>query len=177
MIPTVYSEKLILRPFQPEDASKVQALAGEKVIAEMTDNVPHPYLDGMAEEWIGKHQSWYRNRVAIVFAILTRETCELIGAISITEICELSGNLGYWIGLPYWGKGYCSEASQRIIEFGFSEFGLSLICAKHLTENLASGKVIKKSGFKYLKNVVVGGRELQYYELEKAQWQSDNKVL
>mgnify|MGYP006195888093 CR=1 FL=1 len=176
MIPNLQSERLKLRPFKPEDAARVQKLAGEKIIAEMTENIPHPYQDGMAEAWIDEHESWYQNRVAAVFAMVIRQTDELIGAISFTQIEEQTGNLGYWVGLPYWGNGYCTEASGLLLEFGFNQFGLSQIYARHLAKNPASGRVITKNGFHYLRDEVVAGRNVKHYELKKLQWQSLHKT-
>lgn len=171
MIPTLDTERLILRPFKAEDAPRVQLLAGEKIIADMTENIPHPYLDGMAEEWIRLHDVWYKNRTAVVFSIVIRETGELIGAVSITQISGQTGNLGYWIGLPYWGQGYCTEASMRILEFGFNHYALSCIDARHLAENPASGRVITKSGFQYVGDDIDAERAVKYYRLEKQEWQ------
>jgi ribosomal-protein-alanine N-acetyltransferase len=177
MIPTLETERLILRPFKAEDAQRVQLLAGEKIIADMTENIPHPYLDGMAEGWIGLHDAWCKNRAAVVFAIVIRESGELIGAVSITQISGQSGNLGYWIGLPYWGQGYCTEASMRILEFGFNHYALSRIDARHLSENPASGKVITKSGFQYVSDDVVAEPGVKYYKLERQEWLCISKPL
>ncbi|MFC3700813.1 GNAT family N-acetyltransferase [Reinekea marina] len=171
MLPTLESTRIVLRPYKVSDSKNVQRLASEKIIAEMTANIPHPYVDGMAEEWISKHEYWYQKRAAIVLAIQLVETGEHIGTISITQIDGDSGNLGYWVGVPYWGKGYCSEAAYLLINYGFTEYGLDLIYARHLPENPASGKVMTKNGFVYKNDVLVGGRELLHYELPAYQWQ------
>jgi len=57
--PTLETTRLILRPFTVADAPDVQRLAGDREIASSTLNVPHPYEDGMAEQWIGTHQEKY----------------------------------------------------------------------------------------------------------------------
>lgn len=175
MIPTLRSKRIVLRPYQLSDLGNVQRLAGDKIIAEMTANIPHPYMDGMAEEWISKHEQWFKNREAIALAIQLSESGEHIGTISITQINAKSGNLGYWVGVPYWGNGYCSEAASLIIDYGFSEYDLDLIYARHLPENPASGKVMTKNGFEYKNEVLVGDRELLHYELPRSKWQHINK--
>ena len=175
LIPILESQRIVLRPYQLSDAQNVQRLAGEKIIAKMTANIPHPYVDGMAEEWISKHEHWFKNRETIALAIQLSETGEHIGTISITQIDGKSGNLGYWVGIPYWGNGYCSEAASLIIEYGFYEYGLDLIYARHLPENPASGKVMTKNGFEYKNEVLVGDRELLHFELPISKWQNINK--
>jgi hypothetical protein len=55
-LPALETELLLLRPFELADAREVQRLAGDRAIADTTTSVPHPYEDGMAEEWISRHQ-------------------------------------------------------------------------------------------------------------------------
>ena len=78
-IPTLQTQRLVLRPFNPGDALDVQSLAGERAVADTTLNVPHPYEDGMAAQWISTHKDKYNSDKAIVFAITDRATKELIG--------------------------------------------------------------------------------------------------
>ncbi|MBU2862473.1 GNAT family N-acetyltransferase [Reinekea forsetii] len=165
---------MTLRPFKPSDAASVQCLAGEKVIADMTANIPHPYLDGMAEQWIANHETWAAQREAIVLAIQLDQSSDIIGAISITQIKGESGNLGYWLGVPFWGQGLCTEAASSLIDFGFNELGLNLIIARHLPENMASGKVMTKNGFEFKNRVTIGNRELCHYELKRSDWQASS---
>ena len=117
MLPILSSKRLTLRPFKLSDAATVQKLAGNKILADMTANIPHPYLDGMAEQWITKHPTWFESKQAVALAIELAESGELIGTISITEIHANKGNLGYWIGQPYWGNGYCTEAATTILDY------------------------------------------------------------
>ena len=57
LLPTIETERLTLRPFRLSDASDIQRLAGERDIAVTTMNIPHPYKDGMAEEWIASEEA------------------------------------------------------------------------------------------------------------------------
>lgn len=121
----------------------------------MTVNIPYPYEDGMAEEWISSHSDLFASRRAIIYAVTLPDSEELIGTVSLSQMTETDGDLGYWIGFPYWGNGYCTEAVEALVEFAFKQFGLPLIYARHLRENRASGRVIRKNRFQHKGSVSV----------------------
>lgn len=150
--PKLFTDRLILRPFQHEDSERVALLAGEKIIAEMTANIPHPYELPMAKTWIDGHGSMFNEQRGIAYAITLRSTGELLGAVSLPRIEDGYGTLGYWIGVPYWGKGYAFEASQALIEFAKSYFQLIGIRVMHLVENQRSKSVIQKLNVPYVGN-------------------------
>lgn len=144
--PEITTKRLLLRPFVIADAPIVQLLAGHAKIADTTANIPHPYLDGLAEQWIARHEPNWDSGVLCSYAITIIESNVLIGAISLMNISQQSGELGYWIGVDYWGKGYCSEACAALVHFGFNRLALTRIHAHHLSRNPASGKVLLNSG-------------------------------
>jgi RimJ/RimL family protein N-acetyltransferase len=145
--PMLETQRLLLRPFELTDARAVQRRAGEYAIADMTLNIPHPYEDGMAEQWIATHQPKFEAGELANFAIILRETGELLGAIGLTINRRFDrAELGYWIGVPYWGCGYCTEAGHAVLEYGFTELDLNRIYATHLSRNPASGRVMQKLG-------------------------------
>lgn len=145
--PTLTSKRLILRPFSPADAPVVQRLAGDRRIAETTLNIPHPYEDGMAEQWIATHGPAYDAGTQATFAIVLLEPEQLVGAIGLIVNRELhKAELGYWVGHPYWNRGYATEAAIAILDFGFGKLGLNRIGAKHLARNPSSGRVMEKAG-------------------------------
>jgi RimJ/RimL family protein N-acetyltransferase len=122
-------------------------LAGDVAIASTTLNIPHPYEDGMAEEWISTHQEAFEKGELSNFAIELRSSGDLIGAIGlVVNTRHHHAELGYWIGTPYWNKGYCTEAAHEILRYGFMELDLNRIHAMHLTRNPTSGRVMKKIG-------------------------------
>ena len=84
--PTLETERLILRPFRPEDAAEVQQLAGDRAVADTVLNIPHPYEDGMAEEWISRHQEMFDEDKGVTFAVTGKEDGRLMGAISLMGI-------------------------------------------------------------------------------------------
>jgi [ribosomal protein S5]-alanine N-acetyltransferase len=147
--PVLHTTRLILRPYQLSDAPQVQRLAGVREVADTTLNLPHPYEDGMAEAWIGTHQDLYARGELAAFAITLRDG-SLIGAIGLRlEPAHRRGELGYWIGMPFWNRGYATEAGLEIVRYGFSDLGLNRIQATHMTRNPASGRVMQKLGMTY----------------------------
>ncbi len=145
--PSIETARLILRPFQLSDAAAVQELAGERDIADTTMNIPHPYEDGMAEEWIAGHEPGYSEGEGATFAITLRVDTALIGAIGLRVDRSLNkAELGYWVGKPFWNHGYATEAAAAVLAFGFDELGLNRIQARHLARNPSSGRVMEKAG-------------------------------
>jgi ribosomal-protein-alanine N-acetyltransferase len=143
----IETEQLVLRPFTASDASRIQELAGDRDIASTTLNIPHPYEDGMAEEWLATHQERFEKGESAIYAITHRGSAELIGAIGL-EIAKdhNRAELGYWIGKPFWNQGYCTEAARSIVEYGFNDLQLRRIVATHLKRNPSSGRVMQKIG-------------------------------
>lgn len=145
--PILKTERLKLRPFSLDDAPNVQKLAGDKEIARTTLLIPHPYQDGDAETWINTHKPMLEKDKSVTYAIVTKDTDELIGAIGLSLSIDYNhAEMGYWIGVPYWGKGYCTEATRGILKYGFEELKLNRIYAHHMINNPASGKVMEKIG-------------------------------
>ena len=148
--PILETTRLILRPFKLSDAKQVQKLAGDKQIASPTQNIPHPYEDGMADTWINKHPETYNEGKGVAYAITLTETGELVGAISLMGMVKNhQAELGYWVGVPYWNNGYCTEAGEALLKFGFNKLGLNRVHACYLSRNPASGRVLEKLGMQY----------------------------
>jgi RimJ/RimL family protein N-acetyltransferase len=149
-LPTLRTERLILRPFTVADAPIVQRLAGAREIADTTLNIPHPYEDGVAEQWISGHQESYEQGKRVPLAITLTHGETVVGAISLMSLSQRDerAELGYWIGKDYWNNGYCTEAAREIVHFGFERLGLNRIIGRHLTRNSASGRVMQKIGMK-----------------------------
>ena len=145
--PRLQTARLILRPFELLDAPEVQKLAGAREIASVTLNIPYPYENGMAEEWISSHQERFEQGRLVNFAIVEKETTQLCGAIGLNVNSQkYKAELGYWIGVSYWGRGYCTEAAKATIAYGFKNVGLHRIYSSHFRRNPASGRVMQKIG-------------------------------
>lgn len=95
----IETERLILRPFRIGDCKRVAALAGNKLIAEMTANIPHPYELEMAVSWIQSHETQFIEKKGIVYAITEKGNDDIIGAVSFPNFEDSVGLLGYWLGV------------------------------------------------------------------------------
>ena len=147
--PILETERLILRPFQISDAARVKALAGASEIYKTTLNIPHPYEDGMAEKWIASHASQFYQGNGVNLAVTLKTDGILIGAIGLdATLRHQRAELGYWIGVPYWGNGYCTEAAVAVITYGFTVMNHHKITSMHMQCNPASGRIMQKAGMR-----------------------------
>ena len=145
--PTLETERLLLRPFGLEDAPALQSLASAREIAATTLTIPHPYPDGAAAEWISGRAAAFERGEAVDFAIVVRDEEVLVGAVGLRLRREHDrAELGYWIGVPYWGHGYATEAAAAVVGYAFQTLGLHRVLASHYTKNAASGRVLEKIG-------------------------------
>lgn len=149
-IPDLHSARLRLRAFAAGDAADVRRLAGAFEIADTTQTVPHPYPEGAAERWIAGLAPAWADGAGIAWAITTRDSGKLVGAIGLRLTPEHAmAELGYWIGVPHWRRGYATEAGAAVLAFGFDNLGLNRIQARHLLRNPASGRVMAKLGMRH----------------------------
>jgi RimJ/RimL family protein N-acetyltransferase len=140
----------VLRPFCLADAPDVQRLAGDFAIADTTSTIPHPYKDGMAEQWIATHQDEFEAGLGLTLAITLVQTRELVGAIGLVIRPEADrAEIGYWVGRPYWDRGYCTEAGRAVLEYAFQVLKLNRVHAYHFSRNPASGRVMQKLGMRH----------------------------
>lgn len=147
-VPTLAETDVVLRGFTLEDAADVQRLAGAFEIADTTLAIPHPYEDGMAEAWISGHRAELDCGTGITLAVTLRDTGALAGAISLMQIeAGHQAEIGYWIGVPYWGRGYCSQALRVVARHAFEQLHLHRLYARCFVRNPASSRVLQKLGF------------------------------
>ena len=142
---TIKTERLTLRPFCPADAPRVRDVAGAYDIAKMCSSIPHPYPEGLAEQWIGMHDQRRARGRGYPFAIDVDG--ELAGSIGIEDGGNGEFEIGYWLNPTYWNKGFASEAVAAVLHFAFAWRALPYVRARFLSENRASGRVLAKTGF------------------------------
>lgn len=147
MTPMLKTERLLLRPFRMEDAHAVHTHCGNWNIARMLTRVPHPYRRDLAEIWIGRHEEDWRSGAEVTFCIDLDG--DVIGAISLRRSAGGTYELGYWLGEPWWSKGFATEAARGAVRFAFEELGADKLTSGHFLDNPASGRVLEKCGFRY----------------------------
>jgi [ribosomal protein S5]-alanine N-acetyltransferase len=142
--------RLLLRSLDREDVPAMVRLAGVNEIAATTLNIPHPYAEDDALSFLAKANEDFRAGSSVTFAISIAPGRELCGAVglSIAE-SHRRAEVGYWIGVPFWGKGYATEAAKAAVAFGFETLGLRRIFAHHFAGNTASRRVLEKIGMRH----------------------------
>lgn len=151
--PAVTTERLILRPYYLTDAEAVCKLAGNINVAKTTLNIPHPYSQDMAQEWISTHQERWLSGQGAIFAVIDNQFQTLVGTVSLVEINGAQAEIGYWFGEPYWNCGFCTEATGALITFSRDNLVISHFTAEHLASNPASGRVLEKVGLTYFDTI------------------------
>ena len=138
-----------MRPIETVDIPHIQRLAAAEEIAKNT-YVPHPYPPDGSKEFVQKVREQWRYEEAFVFAIIERATERFVGCMGIHPMpAHNRAEVGYWIGVPYWGRGLATAALRLIIQFGFEELKLNRIAAGHFPHNPASGRVMQKVNMRY----------------------------
>jgi RimJ/RimL family protein N-acetyltransferase len=144
--PVIETERLILRVPSLDDASMVACLVNDRRIAENTTRIPHPYRPADAEDWITLANADARDQTLL---ITLRDGGSVIGACSLEWRGGPHPEIGYWLGVPYWGHGYATEAVQSLIDQGFSDLGNDAVEGGARPTNAASRRVLEKCGFQW----------------------------
>ena len=139
--------RLILRPLELSDIPQLVPLIGAHEVAVTTLRIPHPYTEEHARQFIaGSAELSSKNH----FGIFRRTDDQLLGGIGLrSEEEQQRAELGYWIGAPYWGNGYATEAARAVVDYGFTTLKLNRIYASHFQGNQVSGRVLIKIGMRH----------------------------
>jgi [ribosomal protein S5]-alanine N-acetyltransferase len=138
-----------LEPISLAHAADVQTLASDPLIA-ATSNVPHPYPPDGASTWIRYTLAQRELGYEMNFAVL--DGSQLVGVCGVLNISgpPKRGELGYWIGVPYWNRGYASSAARELVRTVFLEHAIDELYSSCLVRNSASFRVLEKTGFRHV---------------------------
>jgi RimJ/RimL family protein N-acetyltransferase len=170
-IPVLETKRLALRAPQLEDAKTVAMLANDRRIAENTARIPHPYREADATSFIAG-----ANKPAgdALFLITLRDGT-VVGSCGLM-LQDGTPELGYWLGVPYWGKGYATEALHALIDYAFTDLGHAALQAGARVTNPASRRVLEKCGFQwtgvglYRIRAINSSAPIDRFRLERRVW-------
>jgi len=136
-----------LAPTSLPHAPAIQRLASHPDVA-ATTLMEHPYPEDGAIRFI-EDLVLPERAAGRLYAFVMLDAGEVVGHISLKHVDLERGEaeVGYWVGRPYWGRGYASAAVREVATFGFEDLGLRRLYAHVLAHNPASGRVLEKAGF------------------------------
>lgn len=135
-----------MRPYREADIPELLPLIGTREVAATTLRIAHPYTEQDARDFLELAQEPGK----IWLAITRIEDGRQIGGIGLrVDEQHQHAELGYWLGVPYWGQGYATEAAREMLRYGFAELGLHRIFASHFKHNAASGRILLKLGMRH----------------------------
>jgi RimJ/RimL family protein N-acetyltransferase len=172
--PILVTERLVLRPPHADDVPEIASLANDRRIAEMLARMPHPYGEDDARAFVEK--SAERRAAGAVYAVADAESGAFLGCAGL-DAGERGLELGYWIGRPYWGKGYATEAAHALVDLAFRATDIAALHVSCRAINAASRRVIHKCGFQdagqgMMNSLAAGQVPVERYRLDRRTWVS-----
>jgi RimJ/RimL family protein N-acetyltransferase len=171
-IPVLKTERLILRAPRLADVRAIAQLANDRRIAENAARIPHPYSTEDAEQFVASVN--HRDGEACFVAVCSGKP---IGICSI-DLREDGAELGYWLGAPYWGQGFATEAARAAIDYAFGDFGHEALLSGARVSNPVSRRVLEKCGFQWTSVRLVRIRSINSaapvdrFRLDRGLWES-----
>lgn len=165
------TNRLLLRPLELSDAAAFFAMNNSPGVNKYLRN-PIKSKE-QAEQYIRKIISEYEKNKIARFAVILKESNELIGFSGLkfrpTEENGYSNiyDLGYRFAEHHWNKGYATEAAQAWLEYGFNKMKLPIIHACAVSDNIGSNAVLKKLGFQFANEYLVNNDSHNWYKIEK----------
>jgi RimJ/RimL family protein N-acetyltransferase len=141
--PDLRTERLALRAPARSDIKAIARLANDRRVAENTFRIPHPYCVEDGEQFVAAV-----NRQPGEATLVITLDGGPIGICGI-ELREGEAEIGYWLGVPFWGHGYATEALRALIDHAFGELGHEVLVSGARVSNPASRRVLEKCGFQW----------------------------
>lgn len=164
-----------MRPLRDGDLDRLVLLIGDWEVTRWLARVPHPYTAEDGRGFIRDMAAGVASGRDLHYTIALRDSDLLIGGCGFLEQ-ETGHELGYWLGRPYWGRGYGPEALSAVIGAGFAHLGEDHVFARVLPDNLRSRRLLERLGFRNLglrpSYFPMRGLTLlvPHYELARADW-------
>jgi RimJ/RimL family protein N-acetyltransferase len=145
--PSLATDRLTLRSPAAADAPRIAELACDKGVARMTTSIPYPLTLAQAEDFLARMDERDSDREEL-FAIEAPGE-GLIGLLGFHPNEAGAPEIGYWLGRPYWGRGYATEAARGAMAWVRDGWKKRYVFAGYFADNPASGEVLVKTGFLY----------------------------
>ena len=141
--------RLLLRPGWSDDSALLVAALNDEGVARNLARVPFPYGPADAEQFLAQPQD-PRHPNLLIFS-RTNGPPRLVGGVGLVRGVSADADdrveLGYWIARPYWGLGFATEAARALMQ-AVRAIGHRHVMARHAVDNPASGRVLRKLGFR-----------------------------
>ena len=148
--PFLQTTRLTLRPYTLADIPAFLPLIAAREVAATTLRIPHPYSEAQAREFVALTEQQNVSGSCVRLCVVIRESGAICGGTGLMlEPDHRRAELGYWIGVPYWGNGYATEAAAAMVKYGFEHLDLYRIHAGYFAGNLASKRVLEKIGMRH----------------------------
>src|ERR1700722_1446407 len=143
IVPVLATARLVLRAPRRSDVKAIASFANDRRIAANTARIPHPYGIEDAEQFIAAVN---KREGEACFVIMLE--CAPIGVCSV-DLREDGPEVGYWLGVPYWGRGFATEAVRALIDHAFGDLEHETLISGARVTNPASLRVLEKCGFQW----------------------------
>jgi RimJ/RimL family protein N-acetyltransferase len=150
------AKRLWLRWPRVQDAAAIARLAGDKEVADMVGILPHPFPSGEAEKLVFEARKANAIGSQIKLAIADKRRPDVFMGIIGSRILPTTAkghsraSFGYWLGSPYWGQGFATEAAHALIDAIFSYTDVTELESSIRVINPASRRVAEKCGFQFV---------------------------
>ena len=141
------THRLRLRRPEARDLPAMVALADDFDVAKNLSSLPHPYTIRDGEDFLARIAEQHATGADFPFAITLRSNGAYMGGVGLHLRDNGLFELGYWLGRPFWGRGYGTEAAGKLTSFAFSQLRAERIAAGYFHDNPASCHVLTKLGF------------------------------
>ena len=172
--PVLVTERLVLRPPHDDDLEELALLANNRKLAEMLGRMPHPCGEREARAFLAGTRNG--SIAGCTYAVTLAGNGAFIGCAGLHP--RNGGlELGYWIGEPYWGRGYATEAAHSLVDLAFRATTVDRLYVSCRVINAPSRRVIHKCGFQYvgqamLDSIAAGRVPTERYALDRRTWVS-----
>ena len=141
------SQRLLLRPSGAADIASIVSLIGDWDVVKNLSSAPYPYLEEHARAFLARQEEGLAKGTDYAFAVTRNSDGAYMGKCGI-HLKDTGFELGYWLGRPFWGQGFATEAAAEVLAFAFRNLRAESVEAGWFHDNPASGHVLEKLGFR-----------------------------